>query len=224
MQRLIPPWDSIKFRQWVGGVKTQHLSVDEQFGDISKDTEVHLTIKSVLPIKMVAKHTEHSEPNGFTDEQMKGPFRHWKHQHRFNNRNDNSSELTDTIDFSSPGFGLLDSLFVPTINRTFAYRHKRTLMDLLRHNRFNDVPRKKVVLSGASGLIGEISSAFPEIRWSSGVSFGATQTLKDRPKSFGMPSRQIDGHNWMGLMLLFIFLESHWILVGPVQSKQKNPR
>ena len=36
LERLTPPWDSVRIRKWLGGEATRHLSEAQQFGDISK--------------------------------------------------------------------------------------------------------------------------------------------------------------------------------------------
>ena len=81
-QRLVAPWERITLRKWIGGEATKLLPPKSQFGDISKNAEVHLTVhQGPIGVPLVARHIEHNEPQGFTDEQIVGPFSHWRHQH-----------------------------------------------------------------------------------------------------------------------------------------------
>lgn len=160
-QRLIAPWEHITLRKWVGGEATSHLPISKQFGDISKGTEVHLTVhQGPIGLALVAKHTAHQEPNGFTDTQIKGPFAKWVHQHRFIVDGHGRARLIDEINFQGPGFGLLDWYFSSIVKRTFQYRHLRTRMDIESHQKFAHLPKKKIVISGASGLIGQALDTF----------------------------------------------------------------
>ena len=160
-ERLIPPWDQIRIQRWKGGEATSGLSVEEQFGDISAGTEVHLKVgPSPFAVSLVAKHTEHNNPNGFVDEQIRGPFSKWKHQHRFVANGDGESVLIDELDFQAPFFGWFDWLVSPKIENTFQLRHLRTLMDLTRFERYAHCGVKKIVMTGSSGLIGRNLSAF----------------------------------------------------------------
>ena len=160
-QRLVAPWENITLRKWLGGEATSHLPPMEQFGDISKGAEVHLTVhQGPIGLPLVAKHTDHQEPNGFTDTQIQGPFSKWEHQHRFILDGHGSSRLVDEIHFQGPGFGLLDWYFSSIVRRTFHYRHQRTKMDIESHQRYAHHPKKKIVISGASGLIGQALDTF----------------------------------------------------------------
>jgi len=160
-ERLIPPWDQIQIQQWKGGDATKMLAATEQFGDISMGTEVHLKVgPSPFAVNLVAKHTDHSNPSGFVDEQIRGPFARWRHQHRFVSNGDGESVLIDELDFQAPFFGLFDWLVTPKIENTFQLRHQRTLMDLTRFEQYAHHGAKKIAISGSSGLIGRNLSAF----------------------------------------------------------------
>ena len=48
--------------------KQQPIYHPKKFGDISRGAEVHLTVhQGPIGLPLIAKHTEHQEPNGFTD-------------------------------------------------------------------------------------------------------------------------------------------------------------
>ena len=160
-ERLVPPWDQIRILEWKGGEDTRLLPSYEQFGDLSTGTEVHLKVgPSPFAISLIARHTEHTKPFGFVDEQVSGPFASWKHQHRFIQQNGHQSTLVDELTYKTPFFGLFDSLVSSKIDSTFHLRHLRTAMDLSRFEPYAHVGAKKIAITGASGLIGRNLSAF----------------------------------------------------------------
>ncbi|MGC9326323.1 MAG: TIGR01777 family oxidoreductase, partial [Candidatus Hinthialibacter sp.] len=98
--------------------------------------------------------------------QTVGPFSFWKHTHRIQPEGSGACILEDHIEYSAP-FGALGNLFSGRLiqnelTRMFAYRHSVTLADLKAHERFRDQAKKKVLLSGATGLVGSGVSAFLE--------------------------------------------------------------
>ena len=54
-----------------------------------------------LPFRMTSKITQYEKPTRFVDEQTKGPFARWWHQHRFEASNDRTV-MTDVVRFQSP--------------------------------------------------------------------------------------------------------------------------
>lgn len=150
LERLIPPWESIR--------------VVERTGGIRDGGRVVLAMKAgLLPIRWVAEHHGYDPPNAFRDTQVRGPFKRWEHLHRFAPAADGGCLLKDEITFALP-LGALGRLLGgghvrKQLERTFAYRHTVTTEDLALHERFADRPRKKVALSGASGLVGAALAA-----------------------------------------------------------------
>ena len=55
-----------------------------------------------VPFTMTSRITEMTAPTRFVDEQVRGPFRRFRHEHRFERVGDGTLML-DTIDFTSPG-------------------------------------------------------------------------------------------------------------------------
>ncbi|MFF4957931.1 SRPBCC family protein [Streptomyces sp. NPDC001222] len=55
-----------------------------------------------LTWRLTARITDWGPPRFFVDEQEAGPFRHWRHTHRFEPHRDGGTLMTDVIDFSSP--------------------------------------------------------------------------------------------------------------------------
>jgi ligand-binding SRPBCC domain-containing protein len=50
---------------------------------------------------MTSAITAYDRPNRFVDEQTRGPFRRWWHEHRFELRG-GGTEMTDLVRFTSP--------------------------------------------------------------------------------------------------------------------------
>ena len=54
-----------------------------------------------VPFKMTSRVTEMTPPDRFVDEQVSGPFRRFRHEHRFERVADGTT-MIDIIDFTSP--------------------------------------------------------------------------------------------------------------------------
>ena len=160
-ERLIPPWDQIRIVEWKGGEATSHLSLKEQFGDLSVGTSVHVKVgPAPLALSLIAKHIEHNNPTGFVDQQIKGPFSRWVHRHQFMSEKTGQSLLVDTLDYQAPFFGWFDWLLSSKIENMFTLRHQRTKMDLTRFEQYAHFGSKTIAITGASGLIGRNLCAF----------------------------------------------------------------
>ena len=61
-----------------------------------------------LPLKMTSRITEMEAPNYFVDEQIKGPFRRFRHVHEFTEV-PAGSVMVDRIEFAAP-FGIIGRL------------------------------------------------------------------------------------------------------------------
>lgn len=60
----------------------------------------------------------------FIDEQRKGPYREWIHEHTFRAM-DGGTWCGDTVDYRPPGGSLVNRIFVqPDVFRIFTYRHE----------------------------------------------------------------------------------------------------
>jgi ligand-binding SRPBCC domain-containing protein len=87
-----------------------------------------------LPIRLtwLARITEFAWNSHFCDEQLKGPFRSWKHRHGIiaeTREGVNGTRIADEVEYSLPGGplgSLADALFVRRqMEATFAYRLKQ---------------------------------------------------------------------------------------------------
>ena len=69
-------------------------------------------------------------PYRFVDEQLKGPYSLWHHEHTFEER-DGGTLCVDVVDYAFFGGDLIHRLFVkPDLDRIFAYRKQR-MVELL---------------------------------------------------------------------------------------------
>ncbi|MGC4045365.1 MAG: SRPBCC family protein [Armatimonas sp.] len=88
-----------------------------------------------LPLAWESVFTIYEPPVRFVDEQgRKGPWKSWRHEHRFEAVDNRTTKLIDSIDYEPP-FGILgriaDALFLRRIlTNAFAFRHQKT-KDLL---------------------------------------------------------------------------------------------
>lgn len=85
-------------------------------------------------ITWLARHTAYDPPRFFVDEQITGPFRRWRHEHRIEPRPEGAA-LIDEIDFELPG-GALGRALSPVIEgmlrKQFADRHAVTRREVER--------------------------------------------------------------------------------------------
>lgn len=75
-----------------------------------------------IPLRWQSEITAWSPPHRFVDEQRRGPYRTWIHEHTFEER-DGGTVCRDFVQYDVPGGGLVRRFFVlPDLRRIFAYR------------------------------------------------------------------------------------------------------
>ena len=115
LDKVTPPW--LKFE-----ILTP-LPIEMKVG-IQVDYRLRL---HGLPIRWRSEITEWDPPHKFTDIQIKGPYRFWKHEHLFSAESDRT-RMIDQVEYSIPGWifsPIVHSLFVNhDIEKIFAYREK----------------------------------------------------------------------------------------------------
>lgn len=83
-----------------------------------------------IPIRWRSEITEWDPPHKFTDVQLKGPYRFWKHEHFFVSEG-NQTRMIDRVEYDVPGWifaPIVHSLFVKLdLERIFDYREKKFL-------------------------------------------------------------------------------------------------
>jgi len=78
-----------------------------------------------LPIRWRSRITDWNPPFGFTDEQIRGPYRLWHHEHRFEAHGERTI-ASDHITYAVIGGSLVDRFLVrPDLERIFDYRTQR---------------------------------------------------------------------------------------------------
>ncbi len=145
LERLTPPWESMRIIQRTGGIQT--------------GARVFFTLKTgPLQVPWHAEHTDYRENEMFRDRQVKGPFRQWIHTHRFRPDGENVCLLEDTIAYKlhlSPFSDPFAGRFVRRkLERMFAYRHETTRLDIAAHQAAASAGSLHILISGASGLVG----------------------------------------------------------------------
>lgn len=148
-ERLAPPWRPTTVLDAGGGLA---LGADKSlrlgFGPVGVRWDI--THRAVEPGR------------GFVDEQTRGPFAAWRHEHRFE-PDGAGCRLVDTITYALPAGALTGPLAGARtraeLQRVLRFRHARLAHDLERHARLSARPLR-VAITGASGLIGRQLSAF----------------------------------------------------------------
>ncbi len=83
-----------------------------------------------IPLRWTSRIAVWDPPHRFVDVQERGPYRLWRHEHRFEQAPEGTRTI-DRVEYRVPGGGLVDRWLVrPDVERIFAYR-KRRLRELL---------------------------------------------------------------------------------------------
>ncbi len=142
--RLCPPWEKVEVVSATGGVRDgARVVVRNRRGPFSMEWQV--------------EHRGYVSGREFRDVQLSGPFASWEHLHRVTPDGAAACLLTDDISYRLPG-GAIGRMFGGghvrrELTRLFAWRHATTKADLELSARY-DTRRRRVVVAGASGLLG----------------------------------------------------------------------
>ncbi len=80
-----------------------------------------------FPLRWRSEITEWEPPHRFVDEQIRGPYKVWHHEHTFMER-DGKTVCEDDVVYAVLGGPLVNRLLVePDVKRIFEYRRKRLL-------------------------------------------------------------------------------------------------
>ena len=78
-----------------------------------------------MPLRWQSEITAWEPPHRFVDEQRRGPYRVWIHEHTFEER-DGGTLALDRVRYAVPGGNLIDRLLVrPQLRQIFAYRQTK---------------------------------------------------------------------------------------------------
>jgi ligand-binding SRPBCC domain-containing protein len=87
-----------------------------------------------LPLRWTSEITEWEPPHRFVDVQVRGPYRWWRHEHRFVSSGD-TTRIVDEVKYAVTGGPLVHALLVRRdVERIFEFRAK-TLRELWDPNR-----------------------------------------------------------------------------------------
>jgi hypothetical protein len=144
-ERMTPPW--------------QRIDLVERTGSIAEGGRVVLALRiGPSTLRWETLHGPASPGRLYTSRQVRGPFDHWEHAHRFLSNAEGGCTLEDAVEyrlpFGAPGALLGGALARRLLARLFAFRHRRLADDLARHAAFAGRPPLRVAISGASGLVG----------------------------------------------------------------------
>ena len=146
LERLTPPWERVE--------------VLERHGDgLKPGARVRLRTRSgPFRVEWIAEHRDYDFGRRFSDTAVAGPFPRWEHVHRFEPLPDGGSELRDQVEYVVPG-GAFGRFFLAgwirrKLEAGFAYRHATTREDLRFSLDHAGSPPLRILVSGASGLIG----------------------------------------------------------------------
>ncbi len=82
-----------------------------------------------VPMRWQSEITAWEPPHRFVDEQRRGPYRLWIHEHTFESQG-GGTLVRDIVHYSTPGGGLVNRFFIrPDLKRIFAFR-KEALEDI----------------------------------------------------------------------------------------------
>ena len=115
--RLTPPWERVRVLRHEGGIRD--------------GARVSLVVGPwPFSIRWELEHRDYQHGRSFTDWQLSGPFRSWKHVHRMIPQGPHACVLEDAIEYELP-FGASGRLFgrplvERKLKRLFAYRHAVT--------------------------------------------------------------------------------------------------
>ena len=116
LKLLTPPWQPVQVIRREGGL---------EIGAVSE----FLLMLGFVPVPWIARHTEYEEYHLFTDEQIKGPMKSWRHQHLFQAQ-EQQTLLIDRINYEIPGSWISEFLLgwwvKSRLTEMFEYRHQIT--------------------------------------------------------------------------------------------------
>lgn len=91
-----------------------------------------------FPVRWQSEITAWDAPHRFVDEQRRGPYRVWIHEHRFEERG-GGTQMIDNVRYAVPGGALINALFVRRdVQAIWDYRNAK-MLELFGERR-EDVP------------------------------------------------------------------------------------
>ncbi len=187
--RLTPPWEPLEVISQSGGIRDgDRVEIRVAIGPFRK--------------KWTAEHRGYVQGRQFQDIQLGGPFAHFEHTHRIIPQSEHSCVLEDHIEYQLPlgGVGrcLAGNYVRRKLERTFRYRHDVTLQDITAHARQEGQRTMKVLVTGATGLVG--SALVPMLTTGGHEVFRLTRSnpveandIQWNPDSGDLPKARLEG-------------------------------
>lgn len=114
--RITPPWLHFEI--------LSELPLDMRAGTL---IDYRLRLRGV-PIRWRSQITAWEPPHRFVDEQRRGPYRSWVHEHRFA-PTATGTLVEDEVVYDVPGGALVNRWLVrPDLERIFDYRHEHLIL------------------------------------------------------------------------------------------------
>ncbi|MEO0055971.1 MAG: hypothetical protein RLZZ50_1918, partial [Verrucomicrobiota bacterium] len=154
LERLTPPWERVELvaREGEGLRPGARVMLRTRIGPFA--------------MEWVAEHRDYEPGRFFSDVALRGPFAHWAHRHEFEDAPGSGCVLRDVIDYALPGgvagAALAGGWTRRKIDALFAFRHAVTRDDLRFLGEHGASRPLRVLVSGASGLVG--SALVPFLR------------------------------------------------------------
>jgi len=112
LETLTPPWVNFQIRTPVPILM-----------EVGRTIDYRIKLRG-LPLNWRSEITLWEPPNRFVDEQRKGPYRLWIHDHRFQ-ESEEGTLIEDEVTYAVWGGGLVQKyLVLPDLERIFNYRHE----------------------------------------------------------------------------------------------------
>ncbi len=150
LQRLTPPFVDVRLVREEGDFANRKVELEVRRGPVRFSWKLF--------------HSEVVDGELFRDEQESGPFKSWRHTHRFDDAPDGGCIITDEIEWELPSGGLAHGLTTSRVQaeltRLFRFRRRRIAHDLSRHLEDRKHPKMRIAITGSTGLIGSALSAF----------------------------------------------------------------
>jgi len=111
LEKITPPWLNFKIATR-GPIRMA----------VGKTIDYKLRLHGI-PLSWKSEITAWEPPYRFIDEQRRGPYRQWVHEHLFE-ASEKGTLIHDRIDYAVPGGELVHKFIVlPDLRRVFGYRH-----------------------------------------------------------------------------------------------------
>jgi ligand-binding SRPBCC domain-containing protein len=90
---------------------------------VSLGTRIQYKLKlRGIPVRWESEITAWNPPHSFSDDQLRGPYRHWHHEHTFEEKDDGTF-VRDKVEYAVPGGSLINRIFVARdLRRIFDHR------------------------------------------------------------------------------------------------------